>query len=154
MGALRRASVARWMLVGLLYVLLSAGAVIELAPLVWTVLASFKPPHEVMAFPPQWFTPGLGTPMNYQEAWRLVDVPRVYFNSAVIAVTQVLSTLLFSSLVAYGLTRFRFPGRDMVFVLCLMTMMIPSYAILIPLYIPMEVEEVDYIITTLRNLLS
>ena len=73
--------------------------------------------------------------MNYEEALKLVDVPRVYFNSAVIAVTQVLATLFFSSLVSYGLTRFRFPGRDVVFFACLMTMMIPSYAILIPLYI-------------------
>lgn len=117
------------------YALLASGAVIALAPLVWMVLASFKPTHEVMAYPPQWITPGLGTLRNYREAWKLVDIPRVYFNSAFTAMVQVLTTLLLSSVVAYGLTRFRFPGRDLVFTLCLLTMMIPSYVILIPLYI-------------------
>ncbi|MBM3189637.1 MAG: carbohydrate ABC transporter permease [Chloroflexi bacterium] len=119
----------------LVYALLTFGAVLALAPLVWMGLASFKPTVEVMAYPPQWITPGLGTLRNYQEAWRLIDIPRVYFNSGFTTLIQVLGTLVFSALVAYGLTRFQFPGRDIVFTVCLLTMMIPSYVILIPLYI-------------------
>jgi ABC-type glycerol-3-phosphate transport system permease component len=117
------------------YALLAFGGVLALAPLVWMALASFKPPSEVMAYPPQWITPGLGTLMNYKRVLELIDVPRVYFNSGLVALVQVLTTLLLSSLVAYGLTRFKFPGRDVIFTLCLLTMMIPSYVILIPLYI-------------------
>ncbi len=135
MQASRWPRVRRWILLGIIYVMLTAGAVIALAPLVWMALASFKPNTEVMAYPPRWITPGLGTLRNYREAWRLVDIPRVYFNSAFTALIQVLTTLLLSAIVAYGLTRFTFPGRDTVFTLCLLTMMIPSYVILIPLYI-------------------
>lgn len=127
--------IQKWLGLAIVYALLVFGAVLALAPLVWMGLASFKPTTEVMAYPPQWITPGLGTLRNYQEAWRLIDIPRVYFNSGFTALIQVLATLLFSALVAYGLTRFTFPGRDIVFTICLLTMMIPSYVILIPLYI-------------------
>ncbi|MEN6480324.1 MAG: carbohydrate ABC transporter permease [Anaerolineales bacterium] len=126
--------VAKSLGLGIVYALLAFGSVIMLAPLVWMLLASLKPPTEVMAYPPQWITPGLGTLRNYREAAKLVDIPRVYFNSTFTAAFQVITTLLFSSIVAYGLTRFRFPGRDVVFTTCLLTMMIPSYVILIPLY--------------------
>lgn len=125
----------RWLSLTIIYLVLTFGAVLALAPLVWMALASLKPTTEVMAYPPQWITPGLGTLRNYQEAWRLIDIPRVYFNSGFTALIQVLTTLFFSALVAYGLTRFQFPGRDAVFTVCLLTMMIPSYVILIPLYI-------------------
>ena len=71
---------------------------------------------------------------NYADAWRIIDFPRLLFNTAALAVIGTLGTLLSCVLVAYGFSRFRFPGRNILFLLLLSTIFLPAAVTLIPTY--------------------
>jgi ABC-type glycerol-3-phosphate transport system permease component len=77
------------------------------------------------------------TTINYQTIFKEFPIPRIMFNSFFIALTVTATNLLFCSLAGLAYARFRFPGRDKLFSLALLTMMIPMQAILVPLFIIM-----------------
>ncbi|MDM7323822.1 MAG: carbohydrate ABC transporter permease, partial [Thermus sp.] len=72
---------------------------------------------------------------NYLEAWHQAPWRRYFFNSFFTALTQVVVGLFFAALAAFALARIPFPGKDMVFVLILATMMVPGEVLLIPSYV-------------------
>ena len=114
-------------------VLLAFGAWI-IFPFVWMLLTSFKPFEETLLSPPS-FLPRTWRPENYAEAWRAANFPRFFMNSAIVSLTTVLGTLVTSVLAAYAFARMRFPGRDLVFLVFLGTMMIPQEVTLIPNFV-------------------
>jgi multiple sugar transport system permease protein len=71
---------------------------------------------------------------NFVEAWNTIDFPRLLFNTAALAVVGTIGTLLSCVLVAYGFARFRFPGRNLLFLLLLSTIFLPAAVTLIPTY--------------------
>jgi len=71
---------------------------------------------------------------NYAEVWRILDVPKVMFNTIAIAIIGTIGTLVSCTLVAYGFARFRFPGRDSLFLLLIATIFLPAAVTLIPTY--------------------
>ncbi len=71
---------------------------------------------------------------NYSEAWTIIDFPRLLFNTAALALIGTLGTLLSCVTVAYGFSRFRFPGRNLLFLLLLSTIFLPAAVTLIPTY--------------------
>jgi multiple sugar transport system permease protein len=71
---------------------------------------------------------------NYVEVWEVIDIPRVMFNTAFYAVTTLIGTLISCTLVAYGFARFRFPGRDFLFILLISTIFLPVFVTVIPTY--------------------
>jgi multiple sugar transport system permease protein len=71
---------------------------------------------------------------NYVEVWESVDYPRLLWNTVFYAVSTMIGTLLASTLVAYGFSRFRFPGRDFLFVVLLSTIFLPAAVTVIPTY--------------------
>jgi multiple sugar transport system permease protein len=71
---------------------------------------------------------------NYVEVWNLIDIPRVIGNTAFYAFTTVFGTLASCTLVAYGFARYRFPGRDLLFILLISTIFLPGAVTLIPTY--------------------
>jgi len=77
------------------------------------------------------FSPNWG---NFAEAWEIIDFPRLVFNTAALAFLGTLGTLLSCVIVAYGFSRFRFPGRDLLFLLLLSTIFLPAAVTLIPTY--------------------
>ena len=105
-----------------------------LLPLVWMITTSFKTVPQSIASPPVVFPwppdfsafPNAISRMNFIGALR---------NTLLYAVPAVIGTLVSCSLVAYGFAIVKWPGRDIVFVIVLATMMLPTQVTLIPLYV-------------------
>jgi len=117
------------------YVTCSAFAIIFLAPIVWTMITSLKPPAEASASPPT-FLPSQLSWGNYQHLALFGDGVSIYtFNSTVVALGTVICTIILSTLGGYGFSRFRFRGKDGLFITILATLMIPFQSILIPLFL-------------------
>lgn len=117
------------------YVTCSALAIIFLAPIVWTMVTSVKPSAEASASPPT-FLPSSLSWSSYQHLAAFGDGISVYaFNSTIVALGTVLCTIILSTLGGYGFSRFSFPGKDILFVTILATLMIPFQSILIPLFL-------------------
>lgn len=119
----------------LLYVLLTLLAVVSLSPLILMFLGSLKTPAEVTAYPPT-LLPRRWLWENYAAVWReLPLLPRWLLNSVALSVAVTVLNVLLSALAGYALSRLRFPGRDVVFLCVLATLMIPLAVQLIPRYL-------------------
>jgi ABC-type glycerol-3-phosphate transport system permease component len=118
-----------------LYLLASALAVVFMIPFLWLVSSSLKKPIEIYIFPPVWIPQPMQW-VNYAEVM-FGDVPFLLFlqNTVVVTTLAMIGQLLSATLVAYGFARFEFPGRDMLFVLVLSTLMLPDQVTLIPQYL-------------------
>lgn len=129
-----------------LLVLLSA---LFLAPFFWLVTTSVKSPQELYLFPPKWI-PSVWHFDNFAKAWSTQPFNLFLKNSLIVTILSLIGQLLSSALVAYGFARFRFKGRDGLFILLLATMMIPWEVTMIPLY--MEFNYLGWI-NTLKPLI-
>lgn len=110
-------------------------ALVFIFPLVWTVIASFKPAAEGNVFPPSLW-PSHISAENYQTLLNFGDgLWRYVGNSAAVAAITVGGAVLLSLLAGYGFSRFQFPGKNVVFVAILATLMIPFQSILTPLFL-------------------
>jgi len=117
----------------LLYVALFGTALVMLAPFYWTVSTSFKPSGDVFASPPKWIPDPLILD-NYRDVFTLLPFPRYFLNSVVVTGSVVLFNVVFGTAAAYAFAKLRFRGRDLVFGLLLLTLMVPFQVNLIPLY--------------------
>ncbi|MCB0112799.1 MAG: carbohydrate ABC transporter permease, partial [Caldilineaceae bacterium] len=108
----------------LLHLLLIAGSVVMLIPLVWTVSTSLKTLQQIAIWPPEWI-PNPVMWSNYVEVFRVAPVMLWLRNSMVIVLANVIGGVVTCSFVAYGFARMRFPGRDALFILLLSTLMMP-----------------------------
>lgn len=120
-------------IIGTYLVLILIGGLFSV-PAVWMVSSSlhsltgvFSQPYEWLPDPVQW--------ENYRRAVTILPFPRFLLNTVMITVPVMIATVVSSALVAYGFARFRFPGRDLLFAVCLATMMLPGQVTMIPLYI-------------------
>lgn len=116
------------------HTLLVAGAAIMLVPFLYMVGTSFKPHAFVMELPPT-FIPSSPTLDNYVEAFTSNKFGRYFLNSAFVAISSTVITVLLSALLAYAFARFSFPGRTVLYYTMLGTLMVPSLVILIPQFV-------------------
>jgi len=106
-----------------------------LLPLVWMISTSFKSDRQVLVFPPVWI-PNPIEWSNYPEALTgLVPFLLYTKNTVTICVFSVLGALLSNTVIAYGFSRLHWPGRDMLFLAVLGTMMMPYQVTMIPLFL-------------------
>jgi multiple sugar transport system permease protein len=118
-------------LVGAVCIALS---VIMLAPLVLTVLASFKTTIEQAAVPPTWFPHELSLD-SYAKLWNYQDGLPVYlFNSTATAFLAILFSLVLTIPAGYALARFPIPGKEFFFIFLLLALIIPYQALITPLF--------------------
>src|SRR5687767_10325906 len=115
----------------LLYAILIFGAVIFLYPFLWMLAATFKPEMEIAGFS---IIPRQFTLESYRLVFHKIPITRGFINSLFVAMVVTASVIVFGSMAGYALSRLRFRGREMIFTLALVTMMIPAQATLIPLY--------------------
>lgn len=115
------------------YLLLFALAFCMLFPFVWMILSSFKTPTEVLSIPPTIF-PKEPTFENYEILWNKFNFSRFFANSIFITVISVVSQLYTASLFGFVLGRYRFRGRNVIFMAVLFCMMVPATINIIPLY--------------------
>lgn len=120
----------------LVYALLLFGVVMVVLPLVWMVSTSLKPTNQVFKMPPQWIPDPIQW-SNYEQALLGYNPNFLVFikNTLLIEVLVVPGILLTSSLAAYSFSRLRWPGRDLVFMAILATMMLPGAVTLVPTFI-------------------
>lgn len=123
----------RWLTV-LLYLALVLAAVFFVIPVLWTLVSSFKPENDIQSYPPQWI-PHPFTTKNYAEVLGSYPYLRWMLNSIVISVLGTVGILICSTLAAYALARFQFPGRRMLFQSIIVMLLIPIQAYVIPLYL-------------------
>jgi len=130
----RRAQSARVLVRAILLLLVAAGALFIMLPLLWMIVTSLKEQHETYLMPP-WRLPAVPQWRNYLTA--LTDLPfgRYYLNTLTIVVPVLLADVLANALIAYGFARLRGPGKDVLFLIVLSTMMLPGQVTMIPVYI-------------------
>ncbi|MES0099768.1 carbohydrate ABC transporter permease [Mesorhizobium sp. M0019] len=111
-------------------------SILFLAPIVWTVLSAFKPAQEARQPPlPPWPTSGISLE-NYATLNTFGDglwLPAQ--NSIYVSVMTVVLSVIVSVLAGYGFSRFRFPLKNLLFVVILSTIMIPFQSILTPIFL-------------------
>jgi multiple sugar transport system permease protein len=121
--------------VTLYYVICGVLTLLFLFPIVWSAFTSFYSPADASASPPLWLPSHLSFE-NYQNlAVYGAGIWRYLGNSASVALMTVAMTLVLSTLGGYGFSRFRFRGRNLIFVVILATLMIPFQSILNPLFV-------------------
>ncbi|MEY8355799.1 carbohydrate ABC transporter permease [Lachnospiraceae bacterium 54-53] len=116
-------------------------AVSMVTPFLWMLSASMKLPLDVMKLPIEWI-PKYFYPDNYKKVWNIGNLAArdyhfglAYFNSVKIAVINLSGAVLTSTLAGYAFAKIKFRGRDLLFLLYLATMMIPSQVTLIPKFV-------------------
>lgn len=124
----------KWTYQILIYGLLIGGLVIVAVPFLFMISTSLKPQQYTFEYPPR-LIPRQVTLNNYLQALSK-DLFFLYFlNSLVVAVLTTMSTVLISSLLAYAFGRLDFPGKEPLFYVFLVGMMIPSVTLIIPQFL-------------------
>lgn len=116
------------------YLLMAFLAFVFLAPFLWMVLASLKTNIQLFTFPPR-LIPSPARWDNYLKAWTAIPLGRFYLNSLFVSVTITISQVLTSAMAAYVFARLRFPLRNVIFLVYLGVMMVPTQVTVIPLFI-------------------
>ena len=117
-----------------IYLLLILGIIILVGPFVWMVLGSFKTTGELRQVPPTWF-PEAPTLANYEDLFSRLNFLGYFFNSTVVAVAVTLGNIVFCSMLGYALAKLTFPGKRLLFVVVLGTLMVPSVVTFMPLFV-------------------
>jgi len=121
---------AKWITIAILTV----GAMVIMIPFYWMIATSLKAQGNLYLYPPQWIPDPIRW-SNFQEVWDAVPFATFTKNTAVIVILVMIGTLISCSFSAYGFARLRAPGRDVIFLVVLATMMLPSAVTLVPTYI-------------------
>lgn len=129
----RKKNLTYWAGRALLYLLLLASSLAMLVPFYWSVTTSLKLEQFVYNNPPQWW-PNPMVIKHYFEVFTEIPFGRFFLNSVVVSGSITLANVFFDTLAAYAFARLRFPGRDKIFFLMLMGLMVPFQVNLIPMY--------------------
>ena len=117
-----------------IYIVLVLGAILVFVPFAWTISTSLKTEAQTLKSPPEWI-PNPVQWQNYPDALTARPFARYYKNTFIITILSVIGQVLSSAVVAYGFARFRFPGRNLLFIIVLTTLMIPFQMLIIPRFI-------------------
>ncbi|BCJ76239.1 sn-glycerol-3-phosphate transport system permease protein UgpE [Catellatospora sp. IY07-71] len=104
-----------------------------LFPTWWMVTSSVKPINDIFAFPPSLLPTDVSFDA-YRKAFELQPFAQQYFNSMYIAVLVTVGTLAVSAMAGYAFARIRFPGANVLFVVILTGLLIPSEVTIVPLF--------------------
>ena len=118
-------------------ILLTVVLIIILIPFIWMISTALKPAAEVFASPPTLIGSQLRF-ANFTEAWSYVPFGRYMINGMVVAVLGTLLVCVTSILAAYAFARLEFRGRELVFLLYLITLMVPQEVMIVPMFILMQ----------------
>jgi multiple sugar transport system permease protein len=121
----------------LFYVVMSVLAVVFLVPYVFTLFAAFKPISDIFG-QPAWDPPRGLYVHNFAHDLFSADFGRYLANTFGVTAVLTLGQVFFSILGAYAFARLKFPGRDRIFWVYLMTLMVPSAVTVVPLYTMMR----------------
>ena len=113
---------------------LAVGALVMITPFLYMVSTSFKAQQYVLKIPPQ-FIPDPATLSNYERVLVRGDFGQYFLNSVFVAVTATAIAVLLSAMMAYGFARYRFRGREWLFRILLLGLMIPALMLIVPQFV-------------------
>ena len=119
---------------GFTYLVLSLWALTTIYPFIWVILNSFRKKGLILS---DSFSLPLGEAFtfdNYLVAWQRADFKNAYLNSFLISGTVTVFVVIIAGLAAYGLVRYRFPGRNLLYSLIMAGMMFPVFSTIIPVF--------------------
>jgi multiple sugar transport system permease protein len=114
-------------------IVLIAVCIFFLVPFYWMIVTALKRTNELSAFPPT-LLPATWAFDNFFEAMAFIDFPRLFGNSIVITAGMTVGAIVSNTLVAYGFSRIRWPGRDVIFYIVVATVFIPFPVIMVALF--------------------
>jgi len=118
---------------GTLYLALVVSSILMIVPFYWAVITSLKLEGFVYSNPPQWW-PNPLTFFHYVEITTKLSFLRYFSNSLFVAGSITLAHVFFDTRAAYAFAKLRFPGRDRIFFIMLLGLMVPFQVNLIPMY--------------------
>lgn len=128
---------------GLIHLVLILGAVTMLVPFYWMLVTSLKTLVESTQVPPTLW-PQTFVWANYSDVWHSLPFAAFYLNTFGMIAFRIIGSVFFSATAAYAFARLEFPGRDLLFGIVLVTMMIPGQLFLTPQYeIVAQLGQVD-----------
>ncbi len=104
-------------------------------PVFFMVTSSFKAENEIFAMPLHWLPQDFQGFAQYAKAFDQVPLARYFFNSAFMAVVDVVVTVIFSAMAGYGFAKFKFRGQRLLFFCVLATITVPFQILIVPLYV-------------------
>jgi len=116
------------------HALLVPAAAIFLIPFLWMISTSLKPNSQLFTYPPVWI-PHPFMWENYPKSVTYVPFFTYFKNTLIIALASMVGVVISSSLVAYSLARIPWPGRNILFLLTIATLMLPYQVTLIPVFL-------------------
>lgn len=131
-----RTKINRTTATALSHLLLLAGSLIMVIPLVWMISTSFKPSEDILNWPPQLIPRRVSTE-HYVEVLTDRYFPRYFLNSIAVTGLGTISVIIISSITGYVFAKFRFFGKGIVFAFLLASCMVPFQVYMVPLYITM-----------------
>lgn len=115
------------------YACLIIGSVIMIFPFVWMILTALKSMSESVRIPPTFF-PEVPYFENFQYALTSLPFGKLYINTALMVLGRVVCAIVFSSMAGYAFAKLHFKGKNVLFALVLVQMMMPSQIFVIPQY--------------------
>ncbi|MEZ4706001.1 MAG: carbohydrate ABC transporter permease [Caldilineaceae bacterium] len=119
---------------GLAYFLCTLLGLSYVFPLYWMMVTALKTDSEIFLFPPTWY-PTAPQWQNFLASTQYIPFWTYIFNTLVICALTIIGTVFSCALIAYGFARVQWPGRNLVFMAYLSTIMLPGQVTMIPLYI-------------------
>jgi multiple sugar transport system permease protein len=114
-------------------VILILGAFLFIIPFYWMVVSALKSNHELTQFPPS-LIPGQWVWQNFVDAVNYIPFGLYAINSVIITVGVTIGAVISNTVVAYGFSRIQWPGRNLVFYMCIATLFLPYPVILVALF--------------------
>ena len=109
-------------------------AAVSSIPLLWMLTTSLKQDGREFRFPPE-LIPNPATLRPYIDVWPETGLHVFFLNSVLVTVLATIGTVITCSMVAYGFARIDFPGKNVLFILMLSTMMLPAIVTLVPTFV-------------------
>lgn len=118
----------------IIYIILFGLGISFVLPLFWMIRSSFMEIGQIFIIPPEWI-PKPFTLGNFAEAVTMAPFGLYALNTTIILISGTFGTILTATLAAFGFSRLKWKGRDMIFVIILSSMMLPGAVTLIPQFI-------------------
>lgn len=110
---------------------------IFLIPVFWVLFCALQSPEHLFSFPPS-LDPRQFSLTNFQAVFETGDVPRYALNSLIVATTSSLITVLASSMAGFALAKYRFLGRQFIFLLIISVLLIPLQVLMVPVFLVLK----------------
>jgi len=110
---------------------------IFLGPVLWAIYSAFRPSRDLFVFPPNISLTGFSL-QNFRAVFASGDVTRYALNSLLVAATSSVITILASSMAGFALAKFKFPGRNLIFMTILATLLIPIQVLMVPVFLVLK----------------